>query len=269
LCLYAPLMGFSPLGGINTDMPMGSFSAILRESKSSAMGFSPLGVPSLLQEFSLLRAPVWCFADGISLIRSTNTSLRAPLIRTYSRMNSRQFFSANSLHILRWDFPHSVAAIYYVGNTLARELPYFDDGISPTRESALLWDFPHTEINSTTAFTLTRGYQISILIYLGPQLRIDAFNLSLGDIPLQSPFFKVFQDHGYSWRMVYIWGFSCLDYPLDVLVLSDYRSNALRRKKMSGNTLIQLYTFLKFECLFRITWIVHTWSTATSDALHI
>ena len=76
-----------------------------------------------------------------------------------------------------------------MGNTPARELPYFDDGISPTRESALLWDFSHTEINSTTRFTPTQGYQISILIYLGPQLRIDTFNLSLGEIPTSEPLF--------------------------------------------------------------------------------
>ena len=58
--------------------------------------------------------------------------------------------------------------------------PYFDDGITPTRETAPLGDFSHMMVNSTAGFTLTQRYQI---------VGVDTSNLSLGDIPTLDIFF--------------------------------------------------------------------------------
>ena len=55
------------------------------------------------------------------------------------------------------------------------------------------------EVNSTVGFTLTQRYQIVTLIYLGPQLRADASNLSLGNILTFDPFLPVSQTTRDTW----------------------------------------------------------------------
>ena len=58
LCMYALLIGFPPLEDDSVDLPMGLFSISQRESNPSAVGFLPLGVPTLQQGFFPLKVPV-------------------------------------------------------------------------------------------------------------------------------------------------------------------------------------------------------------------
>jgi len=72
--------GISSLGDANADLPTGPFSISLRELKSFAVGFLPLGAPTLMQGF----LPLGALFD-VPLIKffplgNTNTSLQAPLI---------------------------------------------------------------------------------------------------------------------------------------------------------------------------------------------
>ena len=129
--------------------------------------------------------------------------------------------------------------------------------------------FSYTKVNSAARFIPTRRYRIITPIYLGRQLGVDTSNLSLGDIPTSDPFFAGLQDHWYPWHMVYMWWFHFLNYSLDILVSSGYESDTLRRKKTSGNILIQGYACLKFKCSLGTTRIVHRQSTATWDIRYI
>jgi len=81
LCLYASLMGPSPLEDGDTDLPMGPFSISLRESKPSAMGFSHSESLLCYKDFSLSESPFDVSLTRFFLLENTNTSLRAPLIR--------------------------------------------------------------------------------------------------------------------------------------------------------------------------------------------
>jgi len=65
LCLYAPLIGFPSLRDDNADLPTCPFSISLPESKPCIVGFPLLGVPTLLQGFFPLKAPVWCSPNEI------------------------------------------------------------------------------------------------------------------------------------------------------------------------------------------------------------
>ena len=59
----------------------------------------------------------------------------------------------------------------------------------PPLGRAPLWDFSHAEVNSIVGFTPTRRYRIVTLIYLEPQLGVDASNLSLDNILTSGYFF--------------------------------------------------------------------------------
>ena len=59
LCLYTPHMRFPPLGGVNADMPTGSFSAILRESKLSVVGIAHIQSLSLCCRIFPLSNPLF------------------------------------------------------------------------------------------------------------------------------------------------------------------------------------------------------------------
>ena len=137
-----------PLGGINTDMPTGSFSAILWESKPAAVGFLPLGVPTTLQGILPLRAPIWCSTDGMPCPpQSTNTSLRALLIWTCGRMNPLQF-SSMVPSIFRDEIsPTRECHIPMRGIPLLGSFNILMMGF-PHSKASPLWDFSHTEVNS-------------------------------------------------------------------------------------------------------------------------
>ena len=74
---------------VSTQTCQQALSAILWELKPSAVRFLLLGAPHSATGIFPLKGPVWCFADGISLTWSTNTSLWALLIWTYGQMNPR------------------------------------------------------------------------------------------------------------------------------------------------------------------------------------
>jgi len=63
-----------------------------------AVGFFPLGVPTLLQEFFSLRAPVWCSTDEFFSSRSTNTSPPAFSSEPMRRWTPDNFSLSGSFH---------------------------------------------------------------------------------------------------------------------------------------------------------------------------
>jgi len=72
-CLYTPLMGFLPLESVNA-VCLRAFLGNPKGAKPSVIGLPPLGVPCSAKRFSPLRAPVYCFANGITPTRNTDTS---------------------------------------------------------------------------------------------------------------------------------------------------------------------------------------------------
>ena len=161
---------------------MGTLSVILRESKPYAMRFFPLRVSTLLQGYPFSEPLFDVLLMGFPLFGAQALAYGLSTLEPTGRWIPCSFSLPGSFH------------------------PYSDDGIFLTRETALLGDFSHTEVNSTAGFTPTRRYQIVTPIYLGPQLGVDTSNRSLGDI-FTSLFLQDLWDHGYSWHIVYIWGY--------------------------------------------------------------
>jgi len=154
-------------------MPMGTLSVILRESKPYAMRFFPLRVSTLLQGYPFSEPLFDVLLMGFPLFGAQALAYGLSTLEPTGRWIPCSFSLPGSFH------PYSDA-----GDTtlLGSCHPYSDDGIFLTRETALLGDFSHTEVNSTAGFTPTRRYQIVTPIYLGPQLGVDTSNRSLGDI---------------------------------------------------------------------------------------
>jgi len=141
------MMGFPRLGGsqvISTDGIFLTRKCQSRHANGRSLSY-PTGVETV--RYGIFPTRITHSAAGIFssqsprlmfrwwnfLTRSTSTTLWAPLIWIYGQMNRRQFLCRGSFH------PY-----FSAGDTtmLRRCYLYFDDGITPTRETTSLWDFP-------------------------------------------------------------------------------------------------------------------------------
>ena len=89
------------------------------------------------------------------------------------------------------------------------------DGIFPTRETTLMWDVLHTEDNSEAGFTPTWRYRIVIL---GRSSYLKIHPICHWVALLQATLMQVPGEDVTTCVLVYLWRFSWLDYPLDILV---------------------------------------------------
>jgi len=261
----------------------------------------PLGVPTLLQEFSPLRVPVWCSVDeshphsGTQILTyelpsfdpqaddswqfffvSANFVARIsphgdqdrhsvdglylhsesmhPICRWFTphfrSISSSQLhlwdvfpLGAIVIQLCCWDFPYSEVriGILLMGSTptWSRHIQFVDGSHTSTSKSYQVcryhwWDYSHLEISQACQNTPNQPFLLEIQIKHSGKVwsfryypNINRF-YSNNVIAYACMYwlFRINMDHVYlaysrTRHMVYTWGFSCLDYSLDVLVSCD------------------------------------------------
>ena len=139
--MYTSLIGFSSLGSVNVDMPTGTLSAILRESKLSVVGFLLFRVSTLLQRFFLSEpfdVPLMEFpplgaqtqAYGLPSSAPVVFFCRSPFIHIL--MRGIPPCSGDAIHILMLGFP-----------LLGRQVSLW---VFPTRRSTPLLVYSHLKV---------------------------------------------------------------------------------------------------------------------------